>query len=284
MPEFYINDQRADGDPSLEYYPRLNTYQELQAVFGVQVSRHFGWDAAPPGALVWKLVGWNVRTGAAIFFPRVLGEDGNPYYNAPTNSTAVVFHTWAGAPEFPVPDTLRPEYNTILAALTGEGFTVHHALYSISKVENGDADFAYGGGMMGGPSGGPGAIWVSAAPPQIPDTEQAQYSDCAYKLGWIGGTDHLTASPVFQLTRKEGSTPPPTSGDEYLVKMDALGNVTGYLRFTPGSPSVPAGGDGEGYLGLMRGDQVVGYLPWAPGQPAVAQGVFAQIARFLRAS
>jgi hypothetical protein len=72
---------------------------------------------------------------------------------------------------------------------------------------------------------GNGAIWVSAVPEDVPKTTGAHYSDCVGGLNWIGGTDHLTASPVYQLTPKEGGQ---VSG-LYLVNLDSAGNVTHHI-------------------------------------------------------
>ena len=252
MSEIWVNDMRVDGDPSLTHYPRMTTFEQLDEVFEVDVFRNFGWDAAQPGEMVWKLVGFNVRTGAAIFFPRVLGSDGQPFWNEPTDTGALVFHTWPGAPDFPDPSPLRPDYNSTLKQHYGDPFQTHHALANWTKKETGDADFAYGGEM----ASGNGAIWVSAVPEDVPKTTGAHYSDCVGGLNWIGGTDHLTASPVYQLTPKEGGV---VSG-LYLVNLDSAGNVTNHIPWVDGPPTQdnPA-------LGIMHDGVVVAHVEWKAG-------------------
>jgi hypothetical protein len=250
-----IDDQRAEGDSSLEYYPRMTTYDQVDAVFGLDIFENFGWSAVKAGELCWRLVGFNVRTGAAIFFPRVLGLDGQPYWHTPTDTGALVFHTWPGAPDFTHPSPLRPDYNETLRQHYGDGeFKVHHALSNWTKQENGYADFAYGGEM----ASGNGAIWVSAVPEHVPAIDGSHYSDCVGGLNWIGGTDHLTASPVFQLTRKEGGggTPPP-DGNVYLVNLDETGKIVEYIEFVPGAPAA-----GVRALGLAQDEKVTHHVPW----------------------
>jgi hypothetical protein len=89
--------------------------------------------------------------------------------------------------------------------------------------------FGYAGGAVVGGDGGPYDIWVSADPP----TGTRFYSDAAIRLGWWGGTDHLTPNPIFQAVRKSGTTPPPT-GDSRLVVYDQQGNYVGYTPLVTG--------------------------------------------------
>lgn len=282
MPEFFVNDQRPDDDGTLQYYPRITSYEQLQQYIPIKVTRQYGWDATPAGQMCWKIIGFNVRTAAPIFFPRVLGQNGAPYYNPATNTTALVYHTWAGCDDFPSPEPLRPDYNPVLAGLTDSGFAVHHALYNWSKREEGDADFAFGLGMQYGPGmKGAGAVWVSAFPAHIDPTVGPQYSDCAYNMGWVGGTNYFTAAPVFQMLKKEGGTTPPpippTTGDQFLMNIDKDGNIIGWMVFTPGG--IPTPSDGQAKLGLWMNGGVVAYLNWNPGQPTA--GLVDVVKKFL---
>lgn len=235
-----IRDQRGEDDSSLEYYPRMTTWEQVRGTFGVRIHRELGWDVAQPGEYVWKLVGWTIRTGAAILFPHVEDEDGTIYWHNPTNTGAVVFLTWAGAPDFPDPQPLRPDYNPMLAQLLGKPFEAHHALANWTKRETGDADFAMGRGddWIGGSEGnGPGAIWASAVPPDVPKTEGAHYSDGCSGLGWIGGTVHLATSPIFRKVRKTGDVPPQGNGG--YIGVYSHGEMLYHIPAKLGAPADP---------------------------------------------
>lgn len=75
--EIYVNDLRPDNDGSLALVPRIMSYEQLQEVFHVEVDRSLGWDVAPPGQPVFKLIGFSVRTGPS-FFNRVFTVGGSP--------------------------------------------------------------------------------------------------------------------------------------------------------------------------------------------------------------
>jgi hypothetical protein len=53
----------------------------------------------------------------------------------------------------------------------------------------------------------------------------------ATKLGWIGGTDHLTANPIFKDTLK-GSAP--SGNGAKLVVFDASGDLVGEVGLKSG--------------------------------------------------
>jgi len=179
--EIYLDDLRPMDDPTLQYYPRMSTLAEAQALFKFGVNRSLGWDACPEGQACWKLIGVQIRTGIAAFIPLVVGP------NALPDDQILVFLYWPGAPD--LDPTAKPRY---FEKAVG-GWT----------DSNGVVGFAYGTGGLIGATGGPYANWVSAAPPGL----QPQYSDALTNLGWLGGTDHFCPSGVWQYLVK-GLTPP----------------------------------------------------------------------------
>jgi len=86
---------------------------------------------------------------------------------------------------------------------------------------------------------------VSASPPG----EQPQTSDAAMNLGWIGGTDHITANPIFQYSVRgvppgpgddptdppdDPTDPPiilPPGDDVHTVEVAVDGQVVSTVRF-----------------------------------------------------
>jgi hypothetical protein len=247
--EIIVSDLRDASDPSLAIVPRLTNWDQVMQYFGLRRLENYGWAATPVGQTCWKLVEVYVRSGVAAYIPKARGEGGQPYENA------LLVRTWPGAPDLEAPTPLCPDYNRVL----GAGFIEHHATVGFTNAE-GDAGFAYGSGSVSGPDGGPDAIWVHVP---VDGVTPPQHSDCLAGLGWIGGTNHLTANPIFQEMRKPGDVPPPaTDGAEYLVDLDAAGNIVQHIAWTVGPP--PAG---TAALGLWRGGQVVAYAAWQPGAP-----------------
>jgi len=79
-------------------------------------------------------------------------------------------------------------------------------------------------------------------------------SDMATRLGWIGGTDHLTANPIFQDVIKGGTMPPPETGAK-LVVFDADGGLVGEVTLQSGQGSggriaLFSGGAEQSYVNL----------------------------------
>jgi len=185
MSDIFVNDVRPEGDESLNLIPRIETFEELQQHFGLDVVTGQGGDAVLDGQRYWRIIGFEVRTGVAAYLTQVKTSSGDPA------STILVYRHWPDAPTFE--QAPNPDY-----FLNGVGgFT----------DANGVQGSGYGGGSVTGEDGGPDYIWCSADPPG----GSRIASDMASKLGWIGGTDHLTANPIFQDVMK-GSTPPPGGG------------------------------------------------------------------------
>ena len=195
----YVKDLRADGDSSLQVTNgKIETWDKLKALFNLDVRRDLGWDACPQGKWCWQLVGFEVRTGAPEFIPKVLQTDGKPAHNI------LVYENWSTA-EQPSVEATPPYFTRYVAGWTDS---------------NGVVGFPYSGGGVVEQPGGPFAIWPSNSPPG----EEPQYADCAIRLGWLGGTDHLSPNPVFQLLSKSGggSTPvPPAPGEDVLSNLQA---------------------------------------------------------------
>ncbi|KKM63073.1 hypothetical protein LCGC14_1515220 [marine sediment metagenome] len=219
--DVFVDDLRADGDDSLDLVPRITTFAQLKDVFKLDIDYSLGRDSTPPGEFYWAVIGFYLRTGTAAFIPKVLAQNGQPV-PAPG---AFVFAHWPGAPEFS--DTPNPLYHS-------------RAVGGFTNV-NGDVGFGYSGGAVTGAGGGVYDIWVSADPP----FGTRFYSDAAIRLGWWGGTDHLTPNPIFQAVRKPGAQPP--TGDSRLVIYDKQGVEVGFLTL------VTDGGGGR--IALVVNDQ-----------------------------
>jgi hypothetical protein len=211
MTDIFVNDVRADDDASLDLIPRIETFEELQEAFGLGVDRSEGEQRVSSGQRYWRLVGFEVRTGVAAYLTQVKEADGGPA------DRIVVFKHWPDAPDLP------PGIDPLYFPNAEGGFT------DVSGVQGSP----YSGGSVTGEDGGPDYIWLSSDPPG--GTRLG--SDMATKLGWIGGTDHLTANPIFQDTLK-GSTVPPNGGEApKLVVFDDTGEFVGQLTLQTGSGS-----------------------------------------------
>jgi hypothetical protein len=201
--DIFVDDVRDNDDNSLNLVPRITTFEQLKSVFKLDIDYSLGKDATPTGDLYWAIIGFYIRTGTAAFIPKVLAQNNQP---VPPPGAFVYAH-WPSADPFP--GAVNPNYHS-------------NAVGGFTNV-NGDVGFGYGDGAVVGENGGVYDIWVSADPPQ----GTRFYSDMAIRLGWFGGTDHLTANPVFQAVRKAG-TPPPT-GNAKLVVFDNNGDKVGEL-------------------------------------------------------
>ncbi len=201
MAEIFINDVRADDDPSLEPVPRVTSFQQLQDIFHLDVDTSLGEDRANEGEQYWALVGFELRTGAKAYIPQIKLIDNL------SASNIVVFRHFPSADTFP--DPVNPPYfpNGV------GGFT----------DVNGVIGFEYTGSSAFGANGGPDYIWVSADPPG----GLRQHSDMASRLGWHGATAHLTPNPIFRAMVKTGNGPidPPPNGDNAnLIQLFIGGN------------------------------------------------------------
>lgn len=193
--EIYVDDLRTDNDNSLDLVPRIETFEELKFWFKLDVLTTHGTSIVKPGDIYFKLVGFYLRIGVAAFIPIVLDQNGNPLRDI------FVWASWPSAPKFPEGSRVAPDYSENGGGVGG--FT----------GENGDIGFGYGGGAVVGGDGGVYRIWLSSDPPGEP----RQGADCGIKLGWFGGTDHLTANPIFQVVEVEGEQPPPSEGGEHVL-------------------------------------------------------------------
>jgi hypothetical protein len=150
-------------------------------------------------------VGFEVRTGPSTYIPQVKMANGSPA------AKIVVFRHWPTAVSFP--PGIDPDYFP-----NGVGGQTD---------ANGVIGFGYESESVTGPDGGNDYIWVSSDPP----SGTRFGSDMASKLGWIGGTVHLTANPIFRDTLK--GVPPP-SGDSRLIVYDKQGLKVGSLPLLTG--------------------------------------------------
>jgi hypothetical protein len=205
--DIFVNDVRSPDDPSLEAHPRINTFEELQALFGLDVDTSQGEKRATNGQRYWKLVGFEVRTGPAVYIPQVKEKDGSPAANI------VVFRHWPSAD--PLPPGIDPSYFPNAAAGATD--------------TNGVVGFGFEQTSVTGPDGGPDYIWISSDPPG--GTRVG--SDMASKLGTIGGTNHMVANPIVQDTLKgdDPTTPPPTIPGDNSIQLIIGGKVVYAGRF-----------------------------------------------------
>ncbi len=199
--EPFVQDLRPTDDPGLSIVPRLNTWSELKSWVAISIDGSKGWDVAPNGSLVWKCIGFIIRSGPAEFRPKFLTEGGSP---APD---ILVVHSWPGAPTLPNP--LFPDYSG------------GHGVAGFTNA-SGDIGFGYSGGMVytgAKPFQGIGIIWP-LCPTHLPEPK---FADCAKGLGWFGGTPHTTPSPVYQLVRKAASTIPIPAGTQFTLALHQSG-------------------------------------------------------------
>lgn len=220
----FVDDLRANNDPSLSVVPRVTSFDQLKSIFHLDILTSKGWSVTPANQLCYKLVGFYLRTGVAEYIPKLQDTNGNPLKDI------VVFRNWPGAPK--PPQTPKPDY---FANAVG-GFT----------NANGDAGFPYGGGSVMQDNGGPDNIW----PAIDPAGGKVFFADCAVRLGWHGATDHLTPNPIFRVVKKSGDIPPPVEG-EYRFDLIVNGVKVGYIPVVSESSKVS-------YLELFKGDTSLG--------------------------
>lgn len=205
--DMFVNDVRANDDASLTLVPRIETFEKLKEVFGLDIDTSKGGDRAQNGQRYWKIIGFEVRTGIAAYMTQVKTASGGPAANI------VVFRHWPDAPNLPA--GTNPDYFPNAVG----GWT----------DANGIQGSPYGDDSVTGANGGPDYIWLSSDP-----SGGARIgSDMATRLGWIGGTDHLTANLIYQDVLK-GSTP---SSGAKLVIFDVNGDFVGQVNLVSGQNS-----------------------------------------------
>lgn len=225
--QIFVDDLRDDEDDSLNLVPRITTFAQLKEIFKLDVDFSLGRDATPPNDFYWAVIGFYIRTGVAAFIPKVLAGNEQPV----PPPGALVYAHWPGAAL--LLETPNPYYHGTAVA----GYT----------NAEGDVGFGYSGGAVVGGDGGVYDIWVSADPPH----GRRFFSDAAIRLGWWGGTDHLTPNPIFQAIRKGGASPP--LGDSRLVVYDKQGLEVGY------TPLLTGEGNG-GRIALVTDGQELSYV------------------------
>jgi hypothetical protein len=192
MSDIFVNDVRANDDDSLGLIPRIETFEELKEVFGLDVDTSLGGNVVTEGQRYWRLVGFEVRTGVAAFLTQIKDANGAPA------DKILVYNHWPSADPLPMPAD-PPYFSNANAGFT-DGSGVQGAPYS--------------GGAVTGPDGG--------------------VYDMATKLGWIGGTDHLTANPIFQDVQKGdggGGPQPPIDPGDNTIELSIGGETVYQGRF-----------------------------------------------------
>jgi hypothetical protein len=250
-----VYDVRPEGHASLGTLPRLaeGDLDKLQAFYKFQLDFSYGYERAQLGQLYWGIDAFELKAGPAILQPQVRDLN-NDLVTTPPG--ILLFLYWPGAEDFPqgvIPD---PPYHTTGVASFTEG--------------KGNVGWGFGGESHIGAAGGPFAVWASADPAGWSDRRVG--SDAVKRLGWWD--DHIIPNPIFRVVRKPGSAPPPSTGREYLVNVDAGGNITGYIAWTSGPP--PAG---TAALGLWRDGQIVANVAWWQGPPPATSSLVSALAR-----
>jgi hypothetical protein len=228
-----IYDWRQDGDGSFGVLPRNPSFEQVYDLFHIGVDTSKGADRATAGELYWQLKAFYLREGPATLMPIVWDQ------NRQGMASIVVFNHWPGAPQFPEP--VKPDYHSAgVGGFTGSSGDIGWGLGDGSYIQDGQP--------------GPHSIWCSANP----GNEPPQWSDMATGIGMLGGTNHLMPHPIFELTRKGGTAPPPAEGD-YKLAIVIGGQVQGWLTFDTGQ-------SGDDYLALYGGQTEIGRLFWEPVQ------------------
>jgi hypothetical protein len=214
MRAYEVFDVRADDDPSLHVVPRIASFEEMLQTFPITVYSIYGWDAAPAGRLVWKVVGFEIRTGVAAYIPQF--KRGNAGVNL-----VRVARSWPGAPPAEGGEVLHPDYPGKLLNL---GYETNHGVAGWTNVE-GTVGFGYShGSMVNVGQTGPDMIW-----PLIPATDEPRYSDCVVGLGWITGTNHLNINPIWELVTKPQDGPQPPTPGGYELRVIIGGEFIGVI-------------------------------------------------------
>jgi hypothetical protein len=239
VPKVY--DVRPEGHGSLGTLPRLaeGDLDKLQAFYKFELDFAYGYERAQPGQLFWGIDAFELKAGPAILQPQTKLEGGG------IASGILLYLYWPGGE--PIAESVDPAY---YQPVTG-GFT----------NADGNVGWGFGGESHIGADGGPFSVWASADPASWADRRVG--SDAVQKLGWWD--DHIIPNPIFRVMRKPGSAPPATGG-EYLVHVDAGGNITGHIALSAGAPS-----PGTAALGLWCDGQIVAYAAVTAGEPPVLE-------------
>jgi hypothetical protein len=222
---------QASPDP---FKIRINTFNQLQQLFKVQVWRDQGWEATPPGETCFKIVSFRVRFSDAEYPVKVYDWVGQPY------PEVVVFSWNPAASTFDrnnIP--IKPYYGGDRRQIGDGVFVYDGAKYEAGKTNaEGVHGVPFGPGSVMNPAGGIDRIWISASPPG----QGAQYSDCAAGLSWVGGTKYLVCYPEFQEIQKPfGPDPDPDPDPEPDPGPDPTPTPAGDIVLTVGDAVVYRG-------------------------------------------
>lgn len=221
-----VIDERSAGSEFLKKNP---TYEEARNYFGFRHVQTRGWDVTEVGEACWKMIGITIYEGIVVYRPFILNATGGPM------GDIVVFRHYPGAPQFPI--VINPEYYT----------SGNYGITETSGDKFGVVEFD---SHIIGTEGGPDSIWVSASPNNLPP----QHSDMIEGLGWMGGTNHVAVSPIFQWVVKENVPPGP---GQFRLADIVDGKIKKYIDFINGPPPVESN-----TLALMDGDDIIAHVNW----------------------
>lgn len=241
MSEFFVEDTRPDGHPSLNDVPRLRTFSDLVTHFApLARDQSYGWEATPAGQACWKLVGFWVTVGDAILRPKVLDQAGQYIPGK------LIHWRYPGAPPQLAAGGQPPYFSEGLSARTKlEQVGAEFVLNEDHRVEPGQ--------------GGPDSVWVAS------EADGPQFSDAVHNLG-VRLSHHLVASPIFQYTLKDGVQQPdsPPEAHAYHLVVVVGGVEVGRIPIEPFETA-------DTHLALYHNDTKVGHIPLAPAQTAQNQ-------------
>jgi hypothetical protein len=231
IPKVY--DVRPDGHNSFSVLPKLGEgdFGDLQAFYHMEIDYTYGYDRAKPGDLWWGIAGFELKAGPAILQPQVRDQNGAAILNV----GILLFNSWPGAEEFP--SQVDPAYSDRGVG----GFT-----------SNGSVGWGFGPESHIGADGGPFMVWASSDPSNWNNRRVG--SDAVRKLGWWD--DHIVPNPIFQVMRKEGSSPPPVTGAYRLAIVAPSGATLGWVTFGAESDA------GHGWLALYHDSDELGRIAW----------------------
>lgn len=227
-----VNDKRSAGS---EFLPKNPTYEQARDYFGFRHVQTRGWDVTQVGEACWKMIGITIYEGIVVYRPLILDLEGDPL------GDIAVFRHYPGAPQFPV--VIHPEYYT----------SGNYGMTGTSGDKHGVVEFD---SHIIGSEGGPDSIWASSSPNGLPP----QHADMIEGLGWMGGTNHVAVSPIFQWVVK--SNVPPQPGKYRLVDMKD-GVIVKYIDFVNGPPPAVSN-----VLGLLDGNTLVAHVNWTINEEA----------------
>lgn len=242
-----VIDNRGTNAGSLSQLSKNPTWEQVVNLFKLKIREDLGWGATPSGQACWRFVGVSLQEGPTVYQVQVKSSIGLLV------GGILALRHYSTAPDFQSAIN-PPYYPNGLAVFTRE-----------DGDKFGLAEFTYAMSSIVGPDGGPDSFWISASP----NGQQPQYSDLVSGFGWLGGTNHLNPSPIFQYQVRdygpdhqeddpEPVPPVAVTGHYLLANVNAAGERIGWIPFIDGP--IPTGTGAR--LVIMLDGKEVGYQEW----------------------